>query len=651
MTDNSRVRISLIGVVIVALFSALLVRLWFLQVGPDQNAALPPAKQSLGTILTDSPRGRILDRTGTFVLAEDRASWAITVDRNLSKRTHARVMGQLSELLGTPLPTLEKGFTDVQQSPLKPAVVARDVPEDKRLAIRERQEDFPGVGVMRLWVRTYPAAAELHDPTLAAQVLGYVGEIDKDQLAKLKSQGYVAGDKVGKDGIEAAYESVLHGQPQVETVELDPTGKQVGPPIKIVPGSAGDDVYLSIDARAQVAAESALDQGITIARTQRDKTIKTRLAFDQAPAGAVVVLDANTGAVVAMASSPSFPASAWANGISQTALDALNSPAAHQPLLNRVTEGQYAPGSAFKLVTSVAATRYGIRGAYEPYLDTGGITISGEKFSNDGNQSYGSVGLQQALTVSSDAYFYTEGNAFWIRYHNHLPDGLGIQQVAREFGFGSPTGIEIPEASGRIPDPTWKKNFATAYYKSEADQQANSIWYPGDNVHLAVGQGDVLVTPLQLADAYAAFANGGTLWTPHLGLRVVDPSTRRVVRTIEPKKRGFVSIPEEVRAPMRAGFEGVVSSMQPEGTAQLAFQGMPVPVAGKTGTAQVYGKAPTSVFASYFPANAPRYVAVAMIEQAGYGADIAAPIVRQVIETMSGIKPVTPIRVAPNQHD
>jgi penicillin-binding protein 2 len=650
MSDNSRVRISLIGVVIVALFASLLARLWFLQVGPDQSAALPPAKQSTRTIQTESPRGRILDRTGTYVLAEDQVSWAVTVDRNLSKRTHDKVMGQLSELLGKPLKDLRASFDSVQQSPLKPAIVAYDVPLEKRLAISERQEDFPGVGVTRTWIRTYPAAAQLHDPTLAAQLLGYVGEIGPDELKQLKSQGYQGGDEVGKDGIEKAYESVLHGQPTQETVEVDPTGKQVGDPIKVIPGMAGDDVYLTIDARIQVAAENALKQGIAAARKQKDKTVTDHYALDQAPAGAVVVIDTTNGSVVAMASNPSFPASAWTQGVSQQTFQVLNSPAAHDPLLNRVTDGQYAPGSAFKLVTSVAGTRYNIRGPYEPYLDTGGVVVGGERFNNDGNQQYGSIGLQQALTVSSDAYFYTEGNAFWINYHNHQPDGLGIQQVAREFGFGQPTGIEIGDAAGRIPDPTWKKNFATAYYKSKADQQANSIWYPGDNIHLAVGQGDVLVTPLQLADAYAAFANGGTLWTPHLGMKIVNPSTRRAIRYVKAKKRGFVSIPETVRAPMRAGFDGVTSSIQPLGTAEPAFQGLSVPVAGKTGTAQVFGKAPTSVFASFFPANAPRYVAVAMVEQAGYGADIAAPIVRQVIEAMNGLPP-TPIHIAPNQHD
>jgi penicillin-binding protein 2 len=352
-----------------------------------------------------------------------------------------------------------------------------------------------------------------------------------------------------------------------------------------------------------------------------------------------------------MASNPAFPPSAWAQGVSQQTFQVLNSPAAHDPLLNRVTQGQYAPGSAFKLVTSVAGTRYNVRGPYEPYLDQGVVKVGGEPFYNDGHAAYGSVGLQQALTVSSDAYFYSEGNAFWIRGHaGNINAGLGIQQVAREFGFGQPTGIEIPDAAGRIPDPTWKKNFATAYYKNKADQQANSIWYPGDNIHLAVGQGDVLVTPLQLADAYAAFANGGTLWTPHLGLKIVNPSTRRSIRYIKARKRGFVSIPENVRVPMNVGFDGVVSSVQPLGTAEPAFQGLSVPVAGKTGTAQVFGKAPTSVFASYFPSNAPRYVAVAMVEQAGYGADIAAPIVRQVIEAMNHLPP-TPIHVAPNQHD
>src|SRR3954471_22577998 len=285
MSDNSRVRVTMIGVVIVALFSALVARLWFLQMGPDAKLAAKLPIRTTRQIQTDSPRGRIFDRTGRIVLAQDKVAWAVTVDRDLPPRTRKRVIGQLSELLGVTVDKLQGSFDSKRQSVLKPAVGALDVSQEKRLAILERQEDFPGVGVTQLWVRTYPAAEQLHDPTLAAQVLGFVGEIDDKQLKQLKHRGYLAGDDVGKDGVEAAYESVLRGKPTIETVEVDPTGKQVGEAVKVVPGSVGHDVYLTLDARIQKASEDALADGITAARTQQDDSIKDRLAFDKAPAG------------------------------------------------------------------------------------------------------------------------------------------------------------------------------------------------------------------------------------------------------------------------------------------------------------------------------------------------------------------------------
>jgi penicillin-binding protein 2 len=240
-------------------------------------------------------------------------------------------------------------------------------------------------------------------------------------------------------------------------------------------------------------------------------------------------------------------------------------------------------------------------------------------------------------------YFYTGGLNFWKLYRDgDHQRGLAIQQVARELGFGKDTGIELDEATGRIPDPAWKSAFAKANYTGDA-RRDNATWYPADNIFTAVGQGALVVTPLQLADAYAAFANGGTVWTPHVGGRVRDSMTKREVWRYPPKARGRVSIPEFTRAQMLNGFKGVVNARG--GTAVAAFQGLTVPVAGKTGTAQVGGndpatkKAPTSVFAAFWPADTPQYVAVAFVEEAGHGADIAAPIVRQVIEQMNGIKP------------
>ncbi len=655
MSDNSRVRVSIVGVVIVALFSSLVARLWFLQMGPEQKLRAEAIALSTRTVQTESPRGRILDRNG-HVLAHDRAAWAITLDRDLTRSTRNRVLGQLSETLGRSLDDLNRRYNSPRQSMLKPAIVALDVEQKKRLAILENQDDYPGVHVVLLTVREYPEAKKLGDPTLAAQVLGYVGEIDAEQLKALKRKGYQPGALIGRDGVEAAYESVLRGVPEIETVQVDPTGKQVGTGTVVQNGVVGNDVYLSIDADLQHAAEVSLQTGIVAARTHQDKSPEVAAkgySTLKAPAGAVLVLDVRDGSVRAMASDPAFPPGGWIGGISQPDFNTLNDPLNHFPLVNRATQGQYAPGSTFKLVSSLAMNRYGIRPYNEYYKDVGKVFIGNDWFYNDRSTANGSLALAQALTVSSDTYFYTAGDAFWHAWSaGDSARGLGLQAEARSLGFAKLTGIEIDEATGRIPDPTWKQDFANNYYKTDDEKRDNGRWYPGDDVHLAVGQGDVLVTPLQLANAYAAFANGGTLETPHVGLTVKD-AKGRVVHKVAPPPQGTVALDPVVRAQMLAGFKGVVQSGPdpPVGTAYNAFAGfaddpvrVPGGIAGKTGSAQVAGKGPTSVFASFFPADNPQYVVLAVVEEGGYGADIAAPIVRQVIEHMlNPTAPPTPI--------
>ncbi len=653
MSDNSRVRVSIVGVVIVALFSSLVARLWFLQMGPEQKLRAEAIALSTRTVQTESPRGRILDRNG-HVLARDRAAWAITLDRNLKRATRSRVLGQLSETLGRPLTDLRRRYNSPRQSLLKQAIVALDIPQKKRLAILENQDDYPGVHVELLTVREYPESLKLGDPTLAAQVLGYVGEIDSEQLKTLKRRGYQAGALIGRDGVEAAYESVLRGVPEIETVQVDPTGKQVGAGTVMQHGSVGNDVTLSIDADLQHAAEVSLDAGIRAARTHQDKSPEVAakgFSLLKAPAGAVLVLDVRDGSVRAMASNPAFAPNGWVGGISQDDFNNLNNPVNHFPLVNRATQGQYAPGSTFKLVSSLAMNTFGIRPYNVYYNDVGKVFIGNDWFYNDKSTSNGSVALAQALTVSSDTYFYTAGDAFWNSWNaGDTARGLGLEETARSLGFDSKTGIEIDEAAGRIPDPTWKQNFANAYYKTAAEKRDNGRWYPGDDVHLAVGQGDVLVTPLQLANAYAAFANGGTLLTPHVGMNIKD-AKGHLVRKIAPKPQRTVAIDPAVRAQMLLGFKNVVQSGpgRPVGTAYNAFMNfpfasMPGGVAGKTGSAQVAGKGPTSEFVSFFPADNPQYVVLAVVEEGGYGADIAAPIVRQVIEHMQNpTAPPTPI--------
>ena len=266
MSDNSRVRVAIVGVIVIALFGALVARLWFMQMGGEEQLKFQAVARATRTVQTESPRGRILDRNGT-VLVENVAEWAVTVDRQLAKSTRTRVLGQLAEVLAPQYTAeqLENNFNDLRQTPLKPAIVAVGVPEPARIAILEHIEDYPGTHVEKLTVRHYPHGE------LAAHVLGYTGEISEAQLATRRDAGYQEGDAIGKDGAERAFEKELRGQPRREKVEVDPTGAPVGNPLDVQPGTIGDDVALTIDANWQYAAETALAQGIASARDAAER--------------------------------------------------------------------------------------------------------------------------------------------------------------------------------------------------------------------------------------------------------------------------------------------------------------------------------------------------------------------------------------------
>jgi penicillin-binding protein 2 len=644
MSDNSRVRVSIVGVVVVALFCTLLARLWFLQSGPENNLKVQAVVDSTRVIQTQTPRGEIRDDKGR-VLVRDRASWALTMDRNLSTTARDKVIGQLAELLHLKVRDLLSQYESPRQSPLEPAIVALDVSQPNRLEILQDPQDYPGVHVMELTVREYPQGA------LAAQVLGYVGEVPSEAIARLSKKHYEPGDEIGLAGAEAAFESQLRGRPRRETIEVDPTGRQVGDPVSVDPGAVGNTVYLTIDSDVQRVAESSLAQGIAEVRTLQNTDVKTAFVKYAAPAGSVVVMNANTGALVALASNPTYDPNVWVGGISKTNYALLTNPFGNYPLVNRATQGLYAPGSTFKLVSSIAMANDGIRGIGDYYTDTGSVTIGGQPFSNAKGEAFGPVNLQQALTVSSDAYFYTVGNEFWRVWHaGDKARGLGIQTEARALGFGSTTGVELDESAGRVPDPAWKYAFAHANYKTKTERDQNGVWYPGDNLNLAVGQGDLVATPLQLANAYAAFANDGTLWHPRIEDKVVNAQTKKTT-LVQSKAIRHLNLDPTVRATMLAGFQGAVSD--PRGTAYNAFTGFPLsqfPIAGKTGTAQVKGKGDTSLFAAIFTANGQQYVVVAVVEQAGFGAQTAAPIVRRIIEQMTG-QPISNVQVVPVGHD
>jgi penicillin-binding protein 2 len=447
-------------------------------------------------------------------------------------------------------------------------------------------------------------------------------------------------------------ESVLRGTPGYDKLEVDNRGR-VQRVIEHKDPIPGDNVYLTLDRDVQYTAQQSLLQAMLQDRPVQDKAFKDHFQTFNAPGGAVVVLDAHDGSVVAMASAPDYNPNAFVNGIPTALWKALNDPASANPLTNRVIQGLYAPGSTFKLVTATAMLQSGIRGPDTPYHDTGSFNCcpGQQPLQNDHGTPYGDVTLPKALTLSSDTYFYTVGFSFWQLFNAHQPGGDTIQDVARSYGFGSPTGIALAnESKGRVPDAAWK----IAYNKSNPDpvsRAQNSVWFPGDNMHLATGQGDLLVTPLQLASAYMAFADNGTRYVPRLVDHVTD-SRGKLVRTFPVTQKPPVTLPAGHEAILN-GLEGVTSDKK--GTAYNAFQGFPlplIPVAAKTGTAQVQGKSATSVFVAVGNPGAAQgsYVAASFVEQAGYGAAVSAPIVRHVLDKVYGLPsaPQVTIDVAAN---
>jgi penicillin-binding protein 2 len=483
--------------------------------------------------------------------------------------------------------------------------------------------------------------------------------VNDADLKTYASEKYKTGDDIGKTGVERSFESELRGTPGVDKVQVDSRGRAVDTITEKKPRS-GNDVQLTVDGDVQKIALESLQQGIDRARSIVSPD--TGNYYDPT-GGAVVVLDARTGSVVAMASSPNYDPNAF---ISHTADAYLKDP--NHPLLDRATSG-YAPGSTFKLVTSVAMLKSGLEpdGAGFTYYDPGYFDFGNDqRLYNAGHVELGSVNLPRALTVSSDVYFYKLGNDFWVQYRNEgqaaghtgdlagdeipssqHPVGDAIQHTAADFGLGTRTGIGFGEDTGRIPDYAYRAEAN----KNSADRFSRT-WLRGDSANLAVGQGDVLVTPLQLALAYATLGNGGTLNTPRVASSVrasaatrTDGQLGAVDHTNDQQVRNKVDL-------ILAGLDGAVNSG--EGTAYGAFadyQGG-YHVVGKTGTAQINGQDDTAWFVSILNPennpNQPQYVVLAMVEHGGFGAAVAAPVARRVINYLTDPTVVpAPVSVAP----
>lgn len=616
----------------------LVVRLFMLQVLEHQASVATVDSNTLHTATISAPRGLIVDRSGSPLVSN------VTTTEILLSREQASldpsVIGALASLTGQSVKQVQSDLSNLQYNPYQPAPIMSDAPTTMVQFIKLHPGEFPGVSVQSVSRRFYPFGG-----SMASQLLGYVGPITGAEIAANPTAGYTPDSTFGKTGIENYYEQYLRGRPGVNTIEVSALGNIVGS-VQKTPPRQGDTVVLNVDAGLQKALDADLANQILSLRHTVDPTTGR---IPPAPNGAAVVLNATNGAVLAMSSYPSFDLNSFVNGLSETTFKNLLNEGA---FTNYPIQGQYTPGSTFKLVTATAELQTGVFGAYQLVNDTGVYTVPGCLqgghgcvFHDDQSIGAGEVDLSTAITVSSDYYFYNLGYLFWSQQQKY--GQTPIQNVAHKYGLDQYSNIDLPnEVKGRVDSPAVR----IALHKAAPKAFPNVAWYTGDNIEMAFGQGSTVITPIALADAYATFANGGTRYAPEVAAAVVSPSGKLVVR-YGPRVLGHVSLPANIRAPILAGLEGVVQN--PRGTAYGTFQRYATfpqsafPVAGKTGTAStIHGQEPNSLFVGFAPANNPKYVVVAVIAKAGYGSAAAAPVVVEAFNYLYR-HPVPPLNLVP----
>lgn len=592
MSNRLALRLALFGGFAVALFAILFLRLWLLQVLDGEKYLAEAKNNRTRSFLTSAPRGKILDRNGD-VLVANRTSLALQVNPRKLPEDPAERHAELSRLAGLTHSTLkhlrEAMHEELKLAPAAPVTLRRDVGHYLVYYLQENQDRFPGVEVQRVFVRAYP------DGTLAAHLLGNVGEISEKQLKEPRYKGLQPGDDIGQEGVEDTYDKYLRGRPGLTRIQVDALGEPT-PNGRLVskPPAPGDNLKLSIEKEVQEAGEAGL-------------------AAKGLP-GAFITLDVHTGEILALGSFPTFEPALFTRPLTQAQVDeTYNNPSA--PLADRAIAGLYPTGSTFKLITAMAALESGILTPSRSIFDGGAFTVGGESFKNAGGASYGSLTLVPALQVSDDVFFYTLGYEMW--------DTGQLQHWAHALGIGRPTGIDIPGAAeGLLPSQHWRNQL---YKEGETERP----WSSGDNIQLATGQGDLQTNPLQMAIAYAAVANGGTVVTPHVGKEVTD-AAGRVLKEFAPPPRRHVKMDPANRDVILEGLHEAAQT--PGGTSYEVFGGFPIPVAGKTGTAQRVGHADQSWYIVMAPYPNPKIVTAVTIEEGGFGAESAAPVALDILE-------------------
>ena len=598
-------RIAGLGLAAGGVLAVLAGRIWAMQLMSGDEYVKQAENNRTRTVTTSAPRGRILDRNGNE-LVTNRPSLTVVAQADVADEEREIVL--LGDLLGMPAMAVKRKIQDTTEGAQSARTVAVDVPRRVVAYLEAHPDLFPGVTVQQRTQRYYPYG------TVAAHVLGYTGTVSPDQLeATNEDEGtiqYESGDITGQAGVEYQYESVLQGIRGEQQVFVDANGDVTGYATS-VPATAGSDVELTIDINIQKAAEEGLLHAIDKAHALNNK----------ATAGSVVVLDATNGDVLAMASYPEFDPSIFVGGISNDDWQALSDEASGYPLMDRAVTGTYASASTIKPLSALAALNAGLATEGSTYNCTGFWTGFGEAYGQycwDHN-GHGIMDVRNGIVFSCDTVFYEIGKAFF-----ESDDKEGLQKTYSRWGLGEGTGIDLPgEAVGRVPTAQWKQDHFKDY---SADDRA---WRGGDTTNLAIGQGDILVTPLQMACVYMGIANGGTMWTPHVLKSVGSKEGSGTLVDYQPSKLREVEEDAEYLAYVQSALEGVIYEEDPAVTAH--FTNLPVKVAGKTGTGEKAGKDPTAWFCAYAPADDPKYVVCAVIEEGGFGSTSAMYAVRDTL--------------------
>jgi penicillin-binding protein 2 len=603
--NRMALRIAVVGGFAVALFGILFFRLWDLQVLEGaENLAQAKSNRTRSTKVV-APRGEILYNNGE-VLVDNRTSLALQVDTSKLPEEEAAQNAELKEigeLVHMKLPQVLKVMKEEQEvvAAGAPLTIRQGVGYDLIYYIEEHKGKFPGVTVEKVFVRNYPKEDQ------AAQIVGHVTEVSEEELEEGPYKGTEPGEVVGQEGLEYSYDKVLRGTPGTSRYQVNAMGEPTpGGRLTSTPPIPGDNLKLTLDPAVQEAGESALAQ--------------------RGLPGAFVSMNIHTGEILGMGSYPTYDPSVWTPPVSEAEYHAISSEETGDPLFNRAVESAYPTGSTYKLMTALAGLENGYITGSTVVEDNGFIELAGQKFENSEGEVNGDITLTHALEVSSDVYFYKLGARMW--------NNNDLQDWSHKMGIGDPTGIDIPDNfDGLVPSKKWRDEL---YEEAVENGEEQRPWSQGDDVQLAVGQGDLQTDPLQMAIAYSALGNNGTIVTPHIGKEVQD-AAGRVVKEIDPGSRRHVKIKPESRQLILEGMHLATSG--PGGTATVPFKGFPVPIAGKTGTAERAGHPNNQAwFISLAPYPNPNVVTVVTIEEGGFGAESAAPANREILEAVFGGK-------------